>query len=248
MYMYIFFFGNPAVLSDPFNIGIRSWDPLELGFFAAHFALLLVVFLLTCFADHKPEQKQYSVKIDGDMSNGLALIQKPLIDDEKANSEGNDISFDVYLIIFAHIIIFTEKCPELKASFLSYITYWWFNQLAVTGFKKSLKLSDLWQLNPEYSTNIIAPRFDRAWISQIKHHCREDVLRYEKTTISNGGNGIGDGTLDGQLMTNFVDPNSKKNPRTLFALIRTFGWYFASGVVFKLINDLLMFVNPQVLK
>ena len=60
-----------------------------------------------------------------------------------------------------------QNCPEIEASFLSKLVFWWFNGLAITGYRKSLVTSDLWALNQDNKTNSIAHKFDRNSFKQI---------------------------------------------------------------------------------
>ena len=45
-----------------------------------------------------------------------------------------------------------------------------------------------------------------------------------------------------------VTPRKKKEPSLVWALIKTFWGIFVTAALFKLVNDLLNFVSPQVLK
>lgn len=203
VYMYAFYpDGADDLLLDIFNSGITQSSGskmVELCLFAIHFGLLLFVFLLTCYADKTVEtlakkSAKNAKKVDLKNDNETPLLEKPLMNHRKTEETQR-----------------LDECPDSVASFLSRLTYWWFNDLSLVGFRKTLNLQDLWAIKGEDSTAAIAPQFDRAWSSQQKH-------------------------------------GDKKASGTTTALIMTFGPYFASGVFFKFIYDLLMFVNPQLLK
>uniref|UniRef100_A0A8C0EYW1 Canalicular multispecific organic anion transporter 2 n=1 Tax=Bubo bubo TaxID=30461 RepID=A0A8C0EYW1_BUBBB len=155
--------------------------------------------------------------------------------------------FTTFYIYFALIIIelilscFKEKppffspvstdpnpCPELTSGFLSRLTFWWFTSMAVLGYKRPLEDKDLWSLNEDDTSKIIVQQLSKEWDkekAECKHyiHAGEDILfiAYKK---------------------------HNRKPSFLKALLRTFGPYFLIGSFFKLIQDLLSFVNPQLLR
>ena len=122
-----------------------------------------------------------------------------------------------------------KSSPEIDASFLSKITFWWFNSLAILGYKKSLVTSDLYGLNEDDKSNTICSEFDKNWLKQLP-----------KNERSNESNSI-----------NFVPDHineSIKKPGVLRTLISTFGCLFLSGAVIRLGYDLLQFASPLLLK
>uniref|UniRef100_A0A8C0BWW9 Canalicular multispecific organic anion transporter 2 n=1 Tax=Buteo japonicus TaxID=224669 RepID=A0A8C0BWW9_9AVES len=152
--------------------------------------------------------------------------------------------FTTFYIYFALIIIelilscFKEKppffspvntdpnpCPELTSGFLSRLTFWWFTSMAILGYKRPLEDKDLWSLNEDDTSKIIVQQLSKEWDKE-KAECK-------------------------QLITQeWPIPEDKKHnrkPSFLKALLRTFGPYFLIGSFFKLIQDLLSFVNPQLL-
>lgn len=54
-----------------------------------------------------------------------------------------------------------ESCPVNRASFLSQLTFWWFNRMAWTGLKRPLTADDMWKLDNVNQTKQIYRRFDR---------------------------------------------------------------------------------------
>ena len=122
-----------------------------------------------------------------------------------------------------------KSSPEVNASFLSKLTFWWFNSLAILGYKKSLVTSDLYDLNEDDKSNTICSEFDKNWLKQLPKNERSNEL-----------NSI-----------NFVPDHineSNNLPGVLRTLISTFGCLFLSGVVIRLGCDLLQFASPLLLK
>uniref|UniRef100_A0A5K3EWX4 ABC-type glutathione-S-conjugate transporter n=1 Tax=Mesocestoides corti TaxID=53468 RepID=A0A5K3EWX4_MESCO len=50
-------------------------------------------------------------------------------------------------------------CPEKYVSFPSRITFFWFTQLIVKGYRKTLQMSDLWALEDKHISASLGPRF-----------------------------------------------------------------------------------------
>ncbi|NXP45468.1 MRP3 protein, partial [Heliornis fulica] len=171
--------------------------------------------------------------------------------------------FTTFYIYFALIIIelilscFKEKppffspvttdpnpCPELTSGFLSRLTFWWFTSMAVLGYKRPLEEKDLWSLNEDDTSKIIVEQLSKEW-NKEKAECKqkEDVAYMKKS--NHVLNHIGDGPEEAEVLIR--DKKHSRKPSFLKALLRTFGPYFLIGSFFKLIQDLLSFVNPQLL-
>lgn len=165
-----------------------------------------------------------------------------------------------------------KKNPELGASFLSRITFNWFNSMALKGFKQPLVQEDMWDLNEEDSTGYINQRF--------QHHIQTELakarLRYqrqkskskEKATEEDARNGVSNGMAKGisqdVLMMGEVgmkEANEKKkkkdkkkekedypNSWLITTIYKTFKWILLKSAFFKLLQDVLSFVSPQLLK
>uniref|UniRef100_A0A8C0ICA2 Canalicular multispecific organic anion transporter 2 n=1 Tax=Bubo bubo TaxID=30461 RepID=A0A8C0ICA2_BUBBB len=171
--------------------------------------------------------------------------------------------FTTFYIYFALIIIelilscFKEKppffspvstdpnpCPELTSGFLSRLTFWWFTSMAVLGYKRPLEDKDLWSLNEDDTSKIIVQQLSKEWDKE-KAECKqkEDVTYMKKS--NHVLNHVGDGPEEAEVLIR--DKKHNRKPSFLKALLRTFGPYFLIGSFFKLIQDLLSFVNPQLL-
>ncbi|XP_060803850.1 multidrug resistance-associated protein 1 isoform X3 [Amyelois transitella] len=127
-----------------------------------------------------------------------------------------------------------NPCPESAAGFPSRLTFSWFDPLALTGFRRSLTEHDLWALNPQDSTTEVVPRFDKFWEKSLRKSSNSNGAKatYSKTSAS----------------VNFKPEADKKPASILPALCLAFGGQFLFGALLKLINDVLMFLSPQILK
>ncbi|CAN8194169.1 unnamed protein product [Coccothraustes coccothraustes] len=171
--------------------------------------------------------------------------------------------FTTFYIYFALIIIelilscFKEKppffspvntdanpCPELNSGFLSRLTFWWFTSMAIHGYKRPLEEKDLWSLNEDDTSKIIVQQLSKEW-DREKADCKqkEDVSYMRKS--NHVQNHAGGRPEEAEVLIR--DKKHNRQPSFLKALFRTFGPYFLIGSFFKLIQDLLSFVNPQLL-
>ncbi|KFW92975.1 Canalicular multispecific organic anion transporter 2, partial [Phalacrocorax carbo] len=171
--------------------------------------------------------------------------------------------FTTFYIYFALIIIelilscFKEKppffspintdpnpCPELTSGFLSRLTFWWFTSMAILGYKRPLEEKDLWSLNEDDTSKIIVQQLSKEW-DREKAECKQkDDVTYVKKS-NHVLNHVGDGPEEAEVLIR--DKKHNRQPSFLKALLRTFGPYFLIGSFFKLIQDLLSFINPQLL-
>uniref|UniRef100_A0A670IZ84 ATP binding cassette subfamily C member 3 n=1 Tax=Podarcis muralis TaxID=64176 RepID=A0A670IZ84_PODMU len=136
---------------------------------------------------------------------------------------------------FSPVNLDPNPCPELNSGFLSKITFWWFTSMAIQGYKKPLEDKDLWSLNADDKSEVIVQKLQKEW----------DKQNQEVSQKSYFSNHVGDGLEETEIL---ISSNTKqKEPSFLKALLRTFGPYFLIGSFFKLIQDLLSFVNPKLL-
>uniref|UniRef100_A0A665WWK1 ATP-binding cassette, sub-family C (CFTR/MRP), member 3 n=1 Tax=Echeneis naucrates TaxID=173247 RepID=A0A665WWK1_ECHNA len=129
--------------------------------------------------------------------------------------------------LFSNVITDPNPCPETTAGFLSTITFWWFTSMAIKGYKVSLEAKDLWSLNERDSSKVMVPNLLREWdkeLAQAQSSPEEvEVLLSNQTA-------------------------APRKPSFLRALVKAFGPYFLIGSGFKLLQDIITFVNPQLLR
>ncbi|CAI8020809.1 Multidrug resistance-associated protein 1 [Geodia barretti] len=142
-----------------------------------------------------------------------------------------------------------KPCPELEATFLSRITWWWLNGLIWDGWRKPLLYSDLTDLNEEDKAKRLGPRFQRNWDKELK---KSDVkftrvpvkpMEYQPVNVeilpTSGEPGLAPEPAQG---------HGGRGPSLVLALARSFGGTFFIAGFFKLGQDLLGFASPQILK
>jgi ATP-binding cassette, subfamily C (CFTR/MRP), member 1 len=114
--------------------------------------------------------------------------------------------------------------PEDSASILSILTFWWFNEMIIKGFKHSLTIDNMWKLNNKYSSKEILDKFNNIWIEKIN---------FAKSLISKNSS---QGTKI-----------AKTNVGILSSIFQTFWSEMLIIGFIKFIASMLTFVNPLVL-
>uniref|UniRef100_A0A8C6PLB0 Multidrug resistance-associated protein 1 n=1 Tax=Nothobranchius furzeri TaxID=105023 RepID=A0A8C6PLB0_NOTFU len=106
-------------------------------------------------------------------------------------------------------------------------------RLLVTGFKRPLVEKDLWSLNPDDRSHEVVPQLQKTMYSPKRkpHGETKEAQAVEESEIL------------------IVKSGKKtKEPSLLWALCLTFGPYFFISCFYKIIQDILMFVGPEILR
>lgn len=161
--------------------------------------------------------------------------------------------------LFSNVDTDPNPCPEATAGFLSTITFWWFTRLAIKGYKMPLEAKDLWSLNQRDHSKVMVPRLLKEWEKEQAKARSKQILASQGATFSKppplttnhviGGGGGGNESSPEEvevLLTNQKAASHK--PSFLRAIIRAFGPYFLIGSAFKVLQDVITFVNPQLLR
>ncbi|XP_017047283.1 multidrug resistance-associated protein 1 isoform X18 [Drosophila ficusphila] len=132
-----------------------------------------------------------------------------------------------------------NEIPELSASFLSRITYQWFDRMALKGYRNPLEEKDLWDLRPQDSCSEVMPIFAKHWNNNVRKNYKSKARVEPKAQFSNGH-------------VTFENPHTEKNGKKGMASImppiyKSFGGVFLFGALMKLFTDTLTFAQPQVL-
>lgn len=170
-----------------------------------------------------------------------------------------------------------KKNPEAGAVFLSRITFDWFNSMVVKGYKQPLVQEDMWDLNETDSTAYINQRFQYfmqpelaaarvRYQKQMKKKQEKNKDKAQDEAFQNGlSNGLGKGVSQDVLMMEEKgkkeDEKKKKkkkdkkkeeddypNSWLVTTIYKTFKGVLFESAVFKLLQDLLAFASPQLLK
>uniref|UniRef100_A0A8C2GPP5 Multidrug resistance-associated protein 1 n=1 Tax=Cyprinus carpio TaxID=7962 RepID=A0A8C2GPP5_CYPCA len=137
--------------------------------------------------------------------------------------------------LFSQAVKDSNPCPELGASFLSRITFWWITGLMVIGYKRPLEEKDLWSLNTEDKSEKVVPQL-------VRHK-----TLYSPKRAAKGEKKDGQPIEESEIL--LAKTLQKTGEPSLFcALCRTFGPYFLVSSLYKIIHDILMFVGPEILR
>uniref|UniRef100_A0A8C8DWC3 Multidrug resistance-associated protein 1 n=1 Tax=Oryzias sinensis TaxID=183150 RepID=A0A8C8DWC3_9TELE len=108
-------------------------------------------------------------------------------------------------------------------------------RMMLTGYKRPLEEKDLWSLNPEDRSHCVVPQLLRRWTAechkQPPHGENKEVRAVEESEI---------------LIVK--SPKKSGEPSLLWALCLTFAPHFLVSCLYKLIQDILMFVGPEILR
>ncbi|XP_008280640.1 ATP-binding cassette sub-family C member 2 [Stegastes partitus] len=168
-----------------------------------------------------------------------------------------------------------KKNPEAGAPFWSRITFHWLNSMTVKGYKRPLVQEDMWELNEGDSTPYISHDFQHHMDSELSKARIRFQHKLKKTgvkgrdkardeAIQNGlSNGLGKGVSQDVLIMEEKgkkeDGKNKKkdkkkeeqnypNSWLIATIYKSFKWLLIESAFFKLIQDLLTFISPQLLK
>uniref|UniRef100_A0A4W6BSP5 ATP-binding cassette, sub-family C (CFTR/MRP), member 3 n=1 Tax=Lates calcarifer TaxID=8187 RepID=A0A4W6BSP5_LATCA len=136
--------------------------------------------------------------------------------------------------LFSNVVTDPNPCPETTAGFLSTMTFWWFTSMAIKGYKMPLEAKDLWSLNQRDSSKMMVPKLLKEW---------EKEQAKAKSSQSSGESSPEEVEV---LLSN--QKAAPRQPSFLRALIKAFGPYFLIGSAYKLLQDIITFVNPQLLR
>ncbi|XP_060605432.1 multidrug resistance-associated protein 1-like [Ruditapes philippinarum] len=157
-----------------------------------------------------------------------------------------------------------RPCPETRASFFSRITYQWIQELVVTGYRKPLTEDDMFALNPSEQSKTVVNEFESHWRQQeIKIKQKLTKRRNLHAHVHLGGSTNRE-DCEISESTPLLGPQSSKShdrsrdrscddgkrPRVSLpiVLVKTFGWDLLVSNIWKLIYDILVFVNPFLLQ
>ncbi|KAG7239908.1 hypothetical protein INR49_028169 [Caranx melampygus] len=153
-----------------------------------------------------------------------------------------------YVTFYSYYALLLNPCPEPGASFLSRISFWWITRMMVTGYKRPLEEKDLWSLNTEDRSQRVVPQLVRRWNTECQKVKRtEQKMLYSPRQVPNSESKEGRAVEESEIL--IVKNSQKTKEASLFwALCLTFGPYFLVSCLYKIIQDILMFVGPEILR
>ncbi|XP_053309482.1 ATP-binding cassette sub-family C member 3 [Spea bombifrons] len=144
---------------------------------------------------------------------------------------------------FSPVSAESNPCPEMEAGFLSRLTFWWFTKMASLGYKRPLEDKDLWALKEQDTSKVVVSKLIKEWEKE-KNRIRNMPVKYSKNQEATVNHADEKANESDVLI---VNNTKQKEPSFIKVLLIAFGPFFLIGSLFKLFQDLLSFVNPQLL-
>ncbi|XP_071813084.1 multidrug resistance-associated protein 1-like isoform X5 [Apostichopus japonicus] len=173
---------------------------------------------------------------------------------------------------YSPVVEGVNECPEETASFVSRLTFWWFTSLISLGYKKPLETTDLWTLRDRDKASTVVPNFRKHWRAEKRkaaasYHKKPNaddshpgVLMVNLEEDANGavkrkheiykGDDDPETSSIGEVLLEQTENSqeSQKNVSFVKALVKTFGPMFLVGSFLKLIFDVMVFIQPLILR
>ncbi|KAL7990705.1 hypothetical protein Chor_014135 [Crotalus horridus] len=158
-----------------------------------------------------------------------------------------------------------KKNPEITASFLSSITFHWYNSMVVKGYRKPLEIDDLWDLKDSEKTQQVFCTFEKSMKVGVRKAQRKLEIWHRKRKQHLTATDLTNGLSKAQSQDALVLEEKEKKPKKvaiageqskdyyakhwlIVALFQTCAGKLLKSVALKVVHDFLVFVNPQLLK
>ncbi|XP_055919617.1 multidrug resistance-associated protein 1-like isoform X7 [Eupeodes corollae] len=208
------------------------------------FWLFLVIFAIP--------QCRTEIRDNADRHSGSLEATGTATKEQHSWADRRFTSFMIYFALSIAILVFNffadnmpretkytrskKEIPELSASFLSRITYSWFDKMALKGYRNPLEEKDLWDLRPQESSKEVMPIFAKYWNRNVRKNYSVEN-RSPKAQFTNGN-------------VTFENPHGSKTKgfaSIMPPIVKSFGGIFLFGSFLKVVCDMLTFASPQIL-
>ncbi|GAA5903406.1 hypothetical protein JCM6882_006539 [Rhodosporidiobolus microsporus] len=134
-----------------------------------------------------------------------------------------------------------DECPRLRANIFQKLTFSWMTPMMKAGYKKFLTEEDLWAMPPDDTAHALSQRLERAWQSRRdkvadKTHTHPPSTQEPTLAVA---------AADGRKKK---EGEKEKRPSMTGALISAYGGPFFMAALYKGLQDILSFTQPQLLK
>ncbi|KAH9503701.1 Multidrug resistance-associated protein 1 [Bulinus truncatus] len=150
-------------------------------------------------------------------------------------------------IVHFYTYIETEQpSPELSASFLSRITFWWLEKFMRQGYKEPLTESRLFDLHPRDKCQTVIQRFLNYWLPALSAAKRKSKKRAAHQTEISERTPL----VTASVITEETPPSKKKSSGLLLLyvlFVKTFWADLFISQIWKLFYDILLLTNPLLL-
>uniref|UniRef100_A0A4W3HY71 Multidrug resistance-associated protein 1 n=1 Tax=Callorhinchus milii TaxID=7868 RepID=A0A4W3HY71_CALMI len=151
------------------------------------------------------------------------------------------------VINYIFCVLVQNPCPESKASFLARITFWWFTELTILGYKRPLEAKDLWSLNENDTSEKIVPELVYEWKKECSKMRKPETVHTQQKEKT-GANKEHENENTEQSEVLLIQKKQNMEPSLLKALCRAFGPYLMISFFFKIFHDVLVFASPEIMR
>ncbi|XP_066094773.1 ATP-binding cassette sub-family C member 2 [Saccopteryx bilineata] len=169
-------------------------------------------------------------------------------------------------ILILILSVFSEKDdsadnPSHTASFLSKLTFSWYDSIVLKGYKQPLTIEDVWDVDQESKTQSVVSKFEKYMVGELSKARRALQRRQQKRAQSHSRarlHGLDKNQSQSQDILVLEEAKEKKKksgskkdyPKSwlIKSLFKTFYGIILKAFLIKLVHDLLLFLNPQLLK
>ncbi|XP_036121361.1 canalicular multispecific organic anion transporter 1 [Molossus molossus] len=153
----------------------------------------------------------------------------------------------------------SSENPSLTASFLSKITFSWYDSIVLKGYKQPLTLEDIWDVDEQSKSKILVSRFETHMAGELLKarralQRRQQNARHSRTRLHD----LNKNQSQSQDVLVLEEAKKKKKksgttedfPKSwlIKTLFKTFYIIILKSFLLKLVHDGLLFLNPQLLK
>uniref|UniRef100_A0AAR2JPD0 ABC-type glutathione-S-conjugate transporter n=1 Tax=Pygocentrus nattereri TaxID=42514 RepID=A0AAR2JPD0_PYGNA len=179
----------------------------------------------------------------------VMLLQEAVRRREKAVDSGSLFLFWLLQVV-CEIFSFQSLLREALKEVLS------LKQMIFKGYKRPLVLEDMWELNEMDSTGYISQRFEEMMSQELRKarirlQKKQDRKKKSRSKPYSDHNGLVKGiSQDMLIMVRKKEDGETNYPHSWLvpSIAKTFKWVLIESAFFKLLQDLLAFVSPQLLK
>lgn len=192
---------------------------------------------------------------------------RALLQDSKSNMAYSCLYFVSYgfQLIILILSAFSESSdssqnPSSTASFLSSITFSWFDSTVLKGYKHPLTVEDIWEVDEGVTAQSLVSKLE-SFMTKDLQKAKQALQRRRQKSQRNPEaalHGLDKNQSQSQDVLVLEDTKKKKKksettkdfPKSWLvkALFKTFYVVFLKSLILKLIHDILLFLSPQLLK
>lgn len=125
---------------------------------------------------------------------------------------------------------YSNPNPELTVGAIIKLFYFWFDPIAVKGYRRPLVETDIYDINPENASAELVPKFDRNFNKSIKKSQQKEQRKSSKSSEER------------------TQQEASGEGSVLFALTRSFIGPFMFALGLRFLIDLLQFGSPIILR